>query len=131
MRIICDLGGHRASAETIRNGGHHFARCTRCNADLVEHEGAWKSAPKGFRIVWKAIEAEPLELTEIASSSEETAEEAPQPVVQERRGVDRRAPAGTQPKFTGVDRRRGDRRASFGKKPFAARMQRPAPAAEA
>ena len=128
MSIFCDLSGHRASAETIRNGGHHFARCTRCKADLVEREGAWTSAPKGFRIVWRPAEAEPLELTELAAAP---AEEAPQPVVQERRGGDRRAPAGTQPKFTGVDRRRSDRRADFGKKPFAARVQRPASAAEA
>jgi hypothetical protein len=48
--------------------------------------------------------------------------EAPAPAP-ERRGVDRRAPPGTQPKFTGVDRRRGDRRGSFG------RNRRPGPAA--
>ncbi len=149
MSIFCDLAGHRASAQTIRNGGHHFARCTRCNADLVEHDGAWTAAPKGFRIVWKPAGAEPLELTEVALATEvapkpvveaeplglaEVAaaiEEAPKPVVEERRGGDRRAPPGTQPKFTGVDRRRGDRRASFGKKPFDPRANRPLPAAEA
>ena len=184
---------------TIQNAGHAFTRCVRCAADLVEAQGRWQTAPKGFRIVWKQagkaaeeapgagsevetlefkaealdpeaetldLEAETLELEaetpelqadalELAADRIEVevdtgepevealgleaeildlemeavldramADETPEfpkepapvpPPAPERRGVERRAPPGTQPKFTGVDRRRGDRRGSFGR----------------
>ena len=175
MSILCELTGHRASENRIRNAGHHFARCTRCNADLVERESRWTTAPKGYRIIWRAAEQEPLELTVEALQLEAPEPEAPEPVAlqpveaeegswpvfnvaraieampepepepepleliaepavaeapERRRSRDRRAPPGTQPKFTGVDRRRGDRRADFGKKPFEPK-RRSAPVAQA
>ena len=56
MSIYCALAGHLASSDTIFNGGHNFARCTRCNTDLVEQAGTWSTAPTGFRIVWRKAE---------------------------------------------------------------------------
>ena len=60
VSIACALTGHRASERTIRNGGRHFASCTRCRADLVETQGRWTTAPAGFRIVWKSVREEPV-----------------------------------------------------------------------
>lgn len=141
MTIHCALAGHRASSETIFNGGHNFARCTRCRTDLVEQQGKWAPPPKGFRIVWRKAQAaaagadrsgDVLELAsalaaepELPLPSEASADwleaaeaEAPQtemPAPLERRRVDRRAP-GSHPNFAGPDRRRQQRRQEFGKR---------------
>ena len=53
-RILCAFSRHRASSRIILNDGYHFSRCLRCNADLVEVEGGWSAAPRGYRIVWKS-----------------------------------------------------------------------------
>lgn len=103
----------------MRNAGHHFARCTRCNSDLIEAEGRWSTAPKGFRIIWKAMprEAEPiLELdAELEAESEPQESEAPANH-QDRRGLERRVNRYALA-YQGVERRRNrDRRQSFGKK---------------
>ena len=146
MTIYCALAGHRASPDTISNGGHNFARCARCKADLVEQAGAWSSPPKGFRIVWRkaegsvrehsaldvielatALAAEPeapsiVEPTPEAETElllEETAPEEAEPPLAaplERRRVERRAPGGSHPNFAGPDRRRQHRRQEFGKR---------------
>ena len=146
MTIYCALAGHRASSDTIFNGGHNFARCTRCKADLVERAGTWSTPPKGFRIVWRKAEGmvrehSALDILELATSLaaepvaappeaaapeaaselllEETAPEDAEPVIAaplERRRVDRRAPGGSHPNFAGPDRRRQNRRQEFGKR---------------
>lgn len=119
MSILCSIGGHSASEERIRNAGHHFARCTRCGNDLVEADGRWSTAPRGFRIIWKAVprEAEPvLELVD-EFEPEQQGEEAETPLVhQDRRGVERRVNRYALA-YKGLERRRNrDRRQSFGKK---------------
>ena len=119
VSILCSVGGHSPSEQRIRNGGHHFARCTRCNSDLIESDGRWATAPRGFRIIWKAVprEAEPvLELVnELEAEPESQAPEAPA-LHQERCGVDRRVNRYALA-YKGIERRRNrDRRQSFGKK---------------
>ena len=119
VSILCSVGGHSASEQRIRNAGHHFARCTRCNTDLVETDGRWATAPRGFRVIWKAVprEAEPvLELVDELEAEPETQEPETQPPYQERRGVDRRVNRYALA-YKGIERRRNrDRRQSFGKK---------------
>ena len=52
MSVFCFALGHRVSTETVWNGGIHFARCSRCGADLCESSpGHWIGAPRGYRIV--------------------------------------------------------------------------------
>jgi hypothetical protein len=132
MSIACSLVGHRPSAESIRNDGHHFSRCTRCSSDLVETDNSWSTAPKGYRIVWRpssprveealSLLPTPRALPSPASSEAEEAAhpaEAPQPPAERRQRVERRSNArGTVPKFlNGHDRRRSnDRREGFGKR---------------
>jgi hypothetical protein len=121
VSILCSIGGHSPSEQRIRNAGYHFARCTRCSADLVERDGRWSCAPRGFRIIWKAVprEAEPiLELVDELQPEPQLEGEGDQasPVHQERRGVDRRVNRYALA-YKGVERRRNrDRRQSFGKK---------------
>jgi hypothetical protein len=117
VKLLCSIGGHSPSEQRIRNAGNHFARCTRCGFDLVENDGRWSTAPKGFRIIWKSVprEAEPvLELQDEFVPEPEEAENMAAP--QERRGVDRRVNRYALA-YKGVERRRSrDRRQSFGKK---------------
>jgi hypothetical protein len=68
--LLCRLTGHRAQSRTVRNAGQHFSRCMRCRADLVEQDGRWTLAPKGFRIVWKAAEAPPAPTQDSAGEEE-------------------------------------------------------------
>jgi hypothetical protein len=56
MNILCRIFGHRPEARTVRNEGRHFSRCRRCRLDLVEHNGRWSTAPRGYRIIWKDAE---------------------------------------------------------------------------
>jgi hypothetical protein len=119
VKLFCSIGGHSASEQRMRNAGHHFARCTRCGIDLVEHEGRWSTAPKGFRIIWKSVprEAEPiLELQDEFVGQPETGEAGNTADYPERRGVDRRVNRYALA-YKGIERRRSrDRRQSFGKK---------------
>jgi hypothetical protein len=118
VHLLCSIGGHSVSEQRIRNAGHHFGRCTRCSADLVEKDGRWSTAPRGFRIIWKEVprEAEPLlELQDEFVPEPEGQEAEPLPA-QERRGVDRRVNRYALA-YTGIERRRNrDRRQSFGRK---------------
>lgn len=122
MSIFCSVGGHRPSEQRIRNAGHHFARCTRCGADLVEVDERWSTAPAGFRIIWKAArELEVLELeaeleAEAQLPSDEQCAPASDQEYPERRRIDRRVNRYAVA-YTGIERRRSrDRRQSFGKK---------------
>jgi hypothetical protein len=103
----------------MRNAGHHFARCTRCGGDLVEADGRWSTAPKGFRIIWKAVPREVEPVLELCDELELQPEQdvTDLPVAhQERRGVERRVNRYALA-YQGIERRRSrDRRQSFGKK---------------
>jgi len=57
MNISCLLGHHSAVPSEVRNQGFHFTQCRCCGRDLIGMHGAWKSVPKGFRVVWKAADA--------------------------------------------------------------------------
>ncbi len=123
MGLICRIGGHRASSETIRNAGRHFSRCTRCSSDLVEEDGAWATAPAGFRIVWKKLpdpfvapDAEEDVFTCAAPSEEPESQAGPEwPIAAMAARVERRRADGPAklPAFLGG---RDRRRASFGRK---------------
>jgi hypothetical protein len=125
VHLICSLAGHRAAARTIYNAGHHFGRCGRCHVDMIERDGVWKIAPRGFRVVWKAT-----------PDTEPEGASVPQPIEQrsalsaqedelvldvrhdDRRGFgDRRGRSGpgVPAYLAGRDRRRRARRA-FGKR---------------
>ncbi len=111
MSIACRFTGHEASDETVANGGRLFSRCLRCGRDLIELGGAWKSAPKGFRIVWRSAEAPiPSLASQVAIRS----------MVDRRQSIERRLPAF----LNGNDRRLGERRRKvFGRKVEAAGRQ--------
>ncbi len=49
--LLCRLGRHAAGPPFMRNRDHRFARCFRCDCDLVRSDGPWHR-PKGYRIVW-------------------------------------------------------------------------------
>jgi hypothetical protein len=115
---LCSISGHSVSEQRIRNGGHHFARCTRCSADLVEKDGRWSVAPRGFRIIWKAVSREAETILELEDEfvPEPEPQEAEHSPLQERRGVERRVNRYALA-YQGMERRRNrDRRQSFGKK---------------
>lgn len=140
-RILCAFSRHQAIGHTILNDGYHFSRCSRCNADLVEVEGGWSAAPRGYRIVWKS-EPKPLraenevpstadpflapppeeavaaeEAAAFAEAAEEpVSEENPEPGFPERRRLDRRVNPYAFA-YKGKERRRNrDRRTNFGRK---------------
>jgi hypothetical protein len=119
MSILCSISGHSVSEQRIRNAGHHFGRCTRCNSDLVENDGRWSTAPRGFRIIWKDVprEAEPiLELEDELEPEPEADKAEAAPVHHERRGVERRVNRYALA-YQGIERRRDrDRRQNFGRK---------------
>jgi hypothetical protein len=118
VSILCSISGHNTSEDRISNAGHQFARCTRCSADLIEIDSRWATAPRGFRIVWKAVPKTAEEPSaacegELTSAQER---EAASPKHPERRGVDRRVNRYALA-YTGLERRRKrDRRQNFGKK---------------
>jgi len=53
MNILCLLGRHSAVPSEVRNQGFRFTQCRSCGCDMIGMRGAWKSVPKGFRVVWK------------------------------------------------------------------------------
>lgn len=54
MNLLCHMVGHRGSGRETYNGGYFFARCGRCNGDLIRDGREWKPVPPGHRVVWKA-----------------------------------------------------------------------------
>jgi hypothetical protein len=54
MSLLCALGGHEAGAGEIYNGGYYFARCKRCERDMIRCGAAWQMVPSGHRVVWRA-----------------------------------------------------------------------------
>jgi hypothetical protein len=119
VSMICSLVGHRAGADCVHNAGHLFSRCLRCASDLVEQEGSWTSAPKGFRIVWKnaGASAHARGSDPAIETNAQARAPSPEPEIADRRERrDRRRPE-SQATFRGVDRRKSgaDRRSAFGR----------------
>lgn len=54
MSLLCALGGHEAGRGEIYNGGYYFARCRRCERDMIRSGGAWQMVPSGHRVVWRS-----------------------------------------------------------------------------
>ncbi|HEX8624312.1 MAG TPA: hypothetical protein VF782_04455 [Allosphingosinicella sp.] len=54
MSLLCALGGHEAGSGEIYNGGYYFARCRRCERDMIRSGGAWQMVPSGHRVVWRS-----------------------------------------------------------------------------
>ena len=54
MSLLCALGGHEAGAGEVYNGGYYFARCRRCERDMIRSGAAWQMVPSGHRVVWRA-----------------------------------------------------------------------------
>lgn len=53
MSLLCALGGHEAGAGEVYNGGYYFARCRRCERDMIRCGAAWRMVPSGHRVVWR------------------------------------------------------------------------------
>ncbi len=129
MHLICSLAGHKVAAKTIYNAGHHFGRCDRCHVDLIEREGAWELAPRGYRVVWKtAPNGSAKSAPAVTAEAELSAANQPaDELLLEQENADRRQ--GDRRKYKPVnlpaylaekDRRRRSRR-QFGKRtPFTA-----------
>lgn len=54
MSLLCALGGHEAGSGEVYNGGYYFARCTRCERDMIRSGAAWQMVPSGHRVVWRS-----------------------------------------------------------------------------
>ncbi|MEA3053186.1 MAG: hypothetical protein QOG72_2089 [Sphingomonadales bacterium] len=54
MSLLCALGGHEAAAGEVYNGGYYFARCRRCESDMIRCGAAWQMVPSGHRVVWRS-----------------------------------------------------------------------------
>lgn len=53
MSLLCALGGHEAGDEEVYNGGYYFARCRRCERDMIRSGASWQMVPSGHRVVWR------------------------------------------------------------------------------
>jgi hypothetical protein len=53
MSLLCALGGHEAGSGEVYNGGYYFARCRRCERDMIRSGAAWQMVPSGHRVVWR------------------------------------------------------------------------------
>jgi hypothetical protein len=56
MHLSCLLGRHSVVPSNVRNLGLRFSQCRCCGSDMIHFRGSWKTAPKGFRIVWRGID---------------------------------------------------------------------------
>jgi hypothetical protein len=54
MSLLCALGGHEAGNAGVYNGGYYFARCRRCDRDMIRSGAAWQMVPSGHRVVWRS-----------------------------------------------------------------------------
>lgn len=52
-KLACVLGHHAPVPDEVRNQGFAFTRCRHCRRDLVRSAKAWRTVPKGFRVVWR------------------------------------------------------------------------------
>lgn len=67
MRLSCMTGKHAPRPLVAANQGFQFSRCRGCGRDMVRSRasgpdsgrGAWRTVPKGFRVVWKPKPAPP------------------------------------------------------------------------
>jgi hypothetical protein len=112
--LICSFKGHHPGERIFHNRGHGFGLCARCGVDLVEIKGAWRTPPKGMRIVWPSGMKDLL--VDDASAPVDPQREANG---DRREGTDRRKHRGPLPVFLrGRDRRGGgrDRRTAFGRR---------------
>lgn len=53
MSLDCAAGKHAPTAPGVRNQGLEFGCCRGCGRDLVRSRGAWRTVPRGFRVVWR------------------------------------------------------------------------------
>ncbi|MDB5671910.1 MAG: hypothetical protein JWO25_2869 [Alphaproteobacteria bacterium] len=110
---MCSFKGHCPSDRIFHNRGYSFARCARCGTGLVEIKGAWRTPPKGMRIVW------PAEMGRGGDIPSAPAGDQREAGGDRRAGADRRTRRGPLPAFLrGRDRRGGgrDRRTAFGRR---------------
>lgn len=56
MNLSCLLGRHSAVPSDVRNLGLRFSQCRCCGSDMIHFRGSWKTAPRGFRIVWRRVD---------------------------------------------------------------------------
>jgi hypothetical protein len=54
MSLLCALGGHEAGNGEVYNGGYYFARCRRCESDMIRSGASWQMVPSGHRVVWRS-----------------------------------------------------------------------------
>lgn len=54
MSLLCALGGHEAGESEVYNGGYYFARCRRCERDMIRSGASWQMVPSGHRVVWRS-----------------------------------------------------------------------------
>jgi hypothetical protein len=54
MSLLCAMGGHEAGSGEVYNGGYYFARCRRCERDMIRCGAAWQMVPSGHRVVWRS-----------------------------------------------------------------------------
>ena len=52
MRLLCELGRHRAGPRPRWNEGYYFSRCKACGRDLVRTPFERWQVPRGYRVVW-------------------------------------------------------------------------------
>ena len=56
MNLSCLLGRHSVVPSDVRNLGLRFSQCRCCGTDMVRFRGSWRTAPRGFRIVWRRVD---------------------------------------------------------------------------
>lgn len=66
MRLSCVAGRHEAGPRRVRNQGLEFGRCWICGSELVRSRAAWRTVPKGFRVVWRRGPPVPAEAVDAA-----------------------------------------------------------------
>jgi hypothetical protein len=63
--VLCRLGSHLPAFEPIWNHGYFFARCARCERDIVKAAlGRWH-VPHGYRVVWRSRHPESMAMTDL------------------------------------------------------------------
>lgn len=56
MSIACFFGRHSPLPIEAVNQGFQFSQCKKCGCDMIRTRGAWRSVPKGFRVVWRRVD---------------------------------------------------------------------------